>query len=171
MSCPAIVGGYTKPCRDSQGGVKKFYATERSNISSYTVVSGVLTAITMSPGKKFWLYEQDVNISKFDENPTPSRANGSYFVDQTFFCKFRKRGAALSYSLKALGQQDLAIIEVEQTGEMFLGGLVNGMALEPSTSSTGTAAGDSNGYELTFKGQEPEMAPTISQVILDTIIV
>ena len=170
MSCLPVAQGYTKSCRDAQAGVKKFYITEHANISSYTQASGVLTAITMVAGKKFWLYEQGVNTANGVEVPTPNRINGTYFVDQTFNAVLLKRSASISYSLIALAQQDLAIIVVEQTGEMFLYGAENGMAMEPSNSPTGTNAGDRNGYELVFKGQEPNMAPTVSSAILATII-
>lgn len=171
MSCLAILSGYSKPCRDFQPGVRKFYITEHANIASYTESSGVVTAMTMASGKKFWLYEQEVGVANGTEAINVNRQNGTYQVEQTFNAKLNKRGADLSYSLRALSQQDVAIIEVEETGTMFVWGLVKGLALDPSTSGTGTAGNDDNGYSLVWKGNEPNLAPTISQSILDTIIV
>lgn len=170
MSCPAILSGYSNPCRDYPGGVKKFYVTEKANIASYTVVSGVVTALTMNSGKKFWLWEQFQGAANFNEAPTTSDT-GSYFVDQILTIRLDKREASKSYALRALAQQDLVFIEVEQTDEMFVTGLVNGSRMQPGNSPTGSAMGDHNGYALSFKASEREMAPTISQGILDTIIV
>lgn len=171
MSCPAILSGYSNDCRDAQGGVKKFYVTEKANIASYTEASGVCTNLTMVSGKKFWLFEQEVEVANFTEAPTPSRQNGTHFWDKTFNCSFLKRGASLSYSLRALGQQDLVIIHVEETGTNFVSGLVRGMALEPSNSMTGTTIDNKNGYDCVFKTKEPHGSYTLSQSILDTIIV
>ena len=170
-NCPAIAQAYSKKCRDAQGGVQKFYVTEHANIASYTEASGVLTAITMVAGKKFWLYEQELNTANFTETPTPNRQAGTNFTEMAFVSKLLKRDAATSYSLRALGQQDLVIIEVEQTGTAFICGIKNGMALEPSPSGTGTNMGDESAYNLTFKGQEPYPAFTISQALIDSVIV
>lgn len=170
-NCPAIEQGYTKGCRDAQGGVKKFYITERANITSYTEASGVILTLVMATGKKFWLYEQELATANAQEVTTSNRQNGTTFVEQTFACSFNKRSASLSYSIRALAHQDVAIIVVEQTGTNYLFGALNGMALETATSNTGTAAGDRNGYDLVFKGQEKIKAGTVSDVILAAAIV
>lgn len=170
-NCPAIAQAYSKQCRDAQGGVLKFYITEHANISSYTEASGVLTAITMVSGKKFWLYEQETESANYTDNPTPSSVNGTNFFEQTFNAVLLKRSAAISYSLRALSQQNVCIIAVEQTGTMFILGIKNGMVMNPSVGTSGTAMGDRNGYELAWLGKEPHSSYTISQAILDTIIV
>lgn len=166
-NCPAIAQGYSKACRDTQGGIKKFWITEHANIESYTESSGVLTAITLTAGKVFWLYEQELNTASTDEAPTPSRTNGTTFVDQTVNIVLHKRSASVSYALRALAHQDVVIIAQEQTGTNFIYGIKNGLALDPSTAPSGVNMGDMNGYNLVFKGQEPYAAFTVSQVIVD----
>lgn len=168
--CQDILSGYTKSCRDAQGGVRKFWITEKANISAYTEASGVLTGITMASGKVFWEYEQELNSASYNEDPQTNRQNGALFYAITFNAVLLKRSAALSYQIRALAVQDVVIITLEQTGTMFISGLANGLALDPSTSPTGTASADRNGYELVFKGEEPMSAPTITQAQLDDII-
>ena len=56
MSC-ALTSGFTLPCRDGVGGVKTIYITELANFASATIASGVVTALTLDTGKKFWTYE------------------------------------------------------------------------------------------------------------------
>ena len=175
-NCPAILQGYSKSCRDAQGGVQKFYITEWANIASYTETSGVLTAITMVAGKKFWLYEQELNTASVVETLTVNRQNGTNFVDQTFTCTLLKRSASISYALRALSQQDVCIIAVEQNsvsgvGYMTILGIKNGLAIEPSDSPTGVAMADTNGYNLIFKGMEPHFAYSVSTAVLAPIIV
>jgi hypothetical protein len=173
MSCLAIAGGYTKPCGDSQGGVGKFYITEWANINqdTYAEASGVITTLALTAGKKFWLYEQELQTANYTEVQTSNRTAGTTFVDQTFNCTLLKRSAATSYAIRALATQDVAIISVDQTGTMFLLGRAKGMRLEPSTSTSGTNMGDASKYDLVFKGMEPTLAPTVSTAILATVIV
>lgn len=170
-NCPAILQDYNLQCGDSQGGVTKFYITEHANIASYTEASGVLSAMTLNVGKKFWLYEQEIETAFGVEAITPNRQNGTTFIEQTFNCSLLKRSASLSYSLRALAHQNVAIIVVENTGTMYMYGLSKGMRLDPSNSNTGTAMGDKNGYDLVFKGKEPYLAPTVSSVLLAELIV
>lgn len=170
-NCPAILQDYAIPCGDAQGGVSKFYITEHANIASYTEASGVVTAMTLNDGKKFWVYDQAFEVAYVTEQITPNEQNGTTFVEKTIFMRLNKRSASISYSIRALAHQRVCIIEVENTGTMFVHGLRNGLKLAPSPSGSGTAQGDHNGYDLTFTGKEAILAPTVSSAILDTLIV
>lgn len=166
-NCPAILQGYSKGCRDAQGGVKKFWITEHANIESYTEASGVLTAITLTAGKKFWLYEQELQTANFTEQLASNRQTGTTFVDQTFNAVLHKRSASVSYALRALAHQDVCIIFQDQTGTNFVAGIKNGLSLDPSDAPTGTNMADLNGYNLVFKGMEPYLSFTVSDAIID----
>ncbi len=48
--------------------------------------------------------------------------------------------------------------------------MTNGMDLTTNEGGSGTAKADLNGYTLTFTGEEPEMASTVSDAILATLI-
>lgn len=170
-NCPAILQEHNLGCPDAQGGVTKYYITEHQNIASYTEASGVLSAFTLNDGKKFWLIEQELETAYCTEAPNPNRQNGTISYDQTVFMRFFKRSASLSYYMKALAQNKVCIIAVENTGTMFVHGLVKGLRLAPSTSPTGTTMNDHNGYDLTFNGKESFPAPTVSSAILDTLVV
>jgi hypothetical protein len=56
MAC-LLTSGYTLDCADSVGGIKKIYITELANKGSITAASGIITAFTLSAGKKFFTYE------------------------------------------------------------------------------------------------------------------
>lgn len=170
-NCPAILQDYAIPCGDVQGGVRKFYITEHANIASYTEASGVVTAMTLNDGKKFWVYDQAFEVAFTTENINPNGQTGTITWDQTVFMKLNKRSASISYSIRALAHQRVCIISVENTGTMYVHGLANGLKLAASPSNTGTSMNDHNGYDLTFNGKEAIGAPTVSSAILDTLIV
>ena len=161
MAC-AIYSGISNDCRDNKGGVKKFYITNLSNISAVTSASGVISGITMSGSSKFYTYEQEINSASATEAPTTNRQNGTFFVDQTVNIMLNKRAGATSYLITALAQANVAIIVEEANGKRFLYGEANGLSLETSSSMTGVAMGDRNGYELIFKGNEPSFAGEIN---------
>lgn len=176
MSC-ALTQGFTKGCRDAQGGVRRIFITEKSNLGTLTSASGVVTAMTLASGKKFWTYEQEMNTASANSAPTPARANGTIYYDQTVNMIINKHTASINYELRALAQVDLLIIVEEQNGlasdngTYFLYGETNGMALDPSNAPTGTNMGDRNGYEFVFKGQEQFMPNQVPTNIMSTLIV
>lgn len=55
MAC-ALTQDLTLDCRDSVGGLKEVYVIELGNVSTMTVTSGVVTALTKATGKKFRKY-------------------------------------------------------------------------------------------------------------------
>src|SRR5687767_12496424 len=95
--CSAIVSGYSKSCRDAQGGVKKIFLTELSNKDYIVAVSGVVTSFALDFGKKFWEYEQELNTAFGIETPTPNDVAGTFFVDQAVTITLLKRQASISY--------------------------------------------------------------------------
>ncbi len=172
-NCPAILQGYNKPCRDTQGGVKKFWVTEHANVESYTEASGVITAITLTAGKKFWLIEQEFQSASATEAPQSNRPNGASFWDQTVNIILHKRSASTNYWLRSMMNQDLFIVcqeeqQVSGARVNFCFGVQNGMSLDPSESTTGVNIGDRNGYALVYKGMEPLGSFTISQALIDS---
>ena len=52
MPC-ALTQGYSLDCRDSLGGITEVYFIEKGNVSSITVASGSVSAITKVAGKRF----------------------------------------------------------------------------------------------------------------------
>lgn len=167
LNCPAIGQGYSKTCRDVQGGILKFWVTEHANLESYTEASGVITAITLTAGKKFWLIEQELNTASATATPQSNRQNGTTFVEDIVNMVLHKQTASINYWLRSMAHQDLLIVAQHQTGTNFVYGVRNGMSLEPSESPTGVASGDLNGYNLVFRGEEPYMPMSISQAIID----
>ena len=64
--------------------------------------------------------------------------------------------------IEELGETSMHVIVETQNGDYWFVGLKNGADLTGSTSSTGQAYGDLNGYTTTITGLEPKMAYKLS---------
>lgn len=169
MSC-AVSQGYTKTCRDSIGGIKAVYFTELSNKNTITEASSVITVFTLTAGKKFWKYEQELTVATAEETPTPNAANGSYFVEQTCEITIPQHTASIAYSIKTLAVNDLMTIVEKIDGTFWLLGKNNGMKMQPSKNPYGKALGDMTGYVLTFKGMEADLASQVTGSLMTTLV-
>jgi vacuolar-type H+-ATPase subunit F/Vma7 len=159
MAC-AIYQGYSNDCRDNQGGIKKVYIANLSNVT-VTSASGAVSAITMAGSTKFYTYEQELNVANAVEVITGNRQAGTLFVDQTVNIMMNKKQSSLAYQIMAIAQTNVVIVVEQANGKLFLYGQNNGLALDPSNAPTGTTMADRNGYELVFKGQETTLANEI----------
>jgi hypothetical protein len=165
MSC-ALTQGYTLDCADGIGGIKKIYVTELANKSTLTEASGVVTAFTLSSGKKFWAYDLIKETGNFTEDQTKSVANGTVFYDQKLTFTIRKLQASLQQELRLLAQNDLMIIVLDRNGIYWLLGKTNGVDLITRGGASGTAMGDMNGYTLNFEGKEERPMPQVSSGLI-----
>lgn len=153
MAC-ALTQSISLACRDSVGGIKTLYVAELENLSTFTAASGVVTAMTMATGKKFWTYQTEKETSMITENITTSDVNGTLFWEQDLEMTINKMGASTSQEIKLLAQNRLMIIALDRNGIYWLMGKNNGMEMQPSTSTSGKAFGDANQYTLKFKSKE-----------------
>ena len=165
MSC-ALTSGFTLPCRDGVGGVKTIYITELANFASATIASGVVTALTLDTGKKFWTYELTEETAEVTEKATVSVENGSIFYDQSISLQLQKQQASTRNELRLLAQNNCLVIELDRNGKYFIYGYENGVKVESIDATTGKSMGDFNGYKLTLKGKESNPAYEVSSNII-----
>lgn len=168
MAC-TLTASFAIACRDSKGGVQEVLITELENKNTFTVTAGEVTAFTLDTGKKFWVYEQEIEKASFTENIQTSRENNSFFSEQDASLIIFKGSVAARNEIMLLGQNRLMIIIKDNNGVYWLVGAVNGARLEPSTFATGTAFGDMNGYTLNFKAKEADMAYTVSPTLIASL--
>jgi hypothetical protein len=169
MNCD-LSQGFEQGCRNGVGGSKEFYIIEQSN-AVITVDSGVVTDITLLPGKQFFKYNQVKQTSEADEQLTVSEENGSIYAKQTVKLVLNKRDITVANEIMQLAKNLLVIIEADQNGNGWLYGLLNGLTLIPSSAKSGKAMGDRNGYEISFEGEEPELAPSVAASIIAGLVI
>ncbi|HVX49556.1 MAG TPA: hypothetical protein VHB48_05335 [Chitinophagaceae bacterium] len=168
MSC-ALTQGFNLDCRDAVGGLKEIYITELGSISSVTEASGTISAITNASGKQFWKYSLIRETSNAEETITGNEQNGTIFYAQKVDVILNKRQVSVRNEILLLAKNKLAIVAVDNIGNAWLYGRVNGLMLNAGTSPTGTAWGDRNGYTLTFSGNETELAPMVQASVIATL--
>lgn len=167
-NCP-IVEGLTLDCRQGAGGTQKLYLTEWSNVgaSGVTASSGIVTAISITAGKKFWEFEVEMEDCEFKEDPTVSIENGTAFYLQTLTFSIYKWTAKNRNIVRLLTQNRLMVVVKDMDGVYKLGGQKRAMHLTLAPTTTGKASGDKNGYTITLTAKEPEPANTFTS---DSII-
>ena len=167
----AIIQGYEIPCRNSVGGISEIYLTEIENKSTFTATSGVITAFTLSSGKKFWTFKLEKENAEFTEKIVPSVENGTVYYEQEVKFSMKQLSASNRNNIRQIVQNRLFIIVKDNNGVYWLLGEVNGCDLGASDGKTGKAMGDLNGYSLTFMGKEPAPAQQVTGTLLATLTV
>jgi len=168
MSC-YISSGLQLGCSDGIGGIKKIYvvggATGDITAVAYSggTDNGAITGSTVASGTTIYGFELKRNTSSLAQNVTKSFENGTIYFEQVLTAVFYKYDQDKRNQLKVLSQNDqIQIIAIDQNDVQYYLGQTNGMYLSGGNAGTGTAYGDRNGFELTFTGQEPVPASTIS---------
>lgn len=167
----AIIQGYEIPCRNSVGGISEIYLTEIENKATLTAVSGVITAFTLSSGKKLWTFKLEKENAEFTEKIVPSVENGTVYYEQEVKFSMKQLSASNRNNIRQIVQNRLFIIVKDNNGVYWLLGEVNGCDLGASDGKTGKAMGDLNGYSLTFMGKEPAPAQQVTGTLLATLTV
>lgn len=169
MSC-ALTQGYVLDCKDSLGGLKSVLFIEAGNITALTEASGVVTAITLAVGKTFYKYDLVKETSSFTETVTASVQNGTVFYAQELTIILNKLQANTRNEILLLAQNSLVAIAEDRNGKYWMLGKDGGLDITGGTAASGVATGDRSGYELTFSGQEKQLAPEVSSAIISGLL-
>ena len=158
MACSQTLAGIARDCASNMGGIKTVYIANAADVSSVTVTSGVVTAITMAASKKFYKYAFTPNTSSLTSNWQVNAENGTKYVDSDLVLVFNRMDSAKRIEILALMSAELVIVAEDANGKRWcLGAFAGGSVTDPvigSTSTgdglTGTARADRNGYSITF---------------------
>jgi hypothetical protein len=131
---------------------------------------GVIDTFTLATGKQFWQYDLVHSTGNYSDDPQLDRQNGSNFHLTTLNLILNKREVAKRNEIINLAQNRLMIIIEDKTGTLWLMGEVNGAMMATSTSPSGTAMGDRNGYELVFNAEEAEPMSTVDPALIPVLI-
>jgi hypothetical protein len=161
MPC-AITGGYTIDCREAVGGIEAIYLIENSALydasgnSRVTEASGTVTAMTKASGKRFYKIEVPRGTASSSNALTGSQENGTVFFTHQVVFPINSRNATVRNTIATLAKNRVTIVTKEMDGTYRMFGKEFGLFLDTTESGSGTAAGDRNGYNLTFSSVERE---------------
>jgi len=116
------IAKYSKTCGKNVPGNSRLFFVEAANISSITVTSNEISAVTMSDTAKFREFGADIDSIKFTIEGTGS---ASYSEVQKLEAKFSKKTTALITAKNSLLDAvacGVAIIRVDNNGSAWLSG-------------------------------------------------
>lgn len=169
MPC-VLTQGYLLDCRLNYGGVKDVYLIEYDNVASVTQSAGVVTAITKVATKVFRKYALIAHTGESDEALTASREMGTLSNKQTIKFPINKMTVSVRNELFLLAQNRLMFVFVDENGTNWLYGGDYGLTLTTASAKTGKVLADRNGYELTFEGDEKNLAYEVNAATLATLL-
>ena len=155
MSCD-ISNGVAEPCKSAIGGLDAIYIINYGDYAATDITyNNTNTDQIDDINNVATVYKFDLKgANSFEQTITSSRDNGTTFVEQTLTVNLKQQSAVKHKLVKLLAYGRPHIIVRTRAGQYFLAGLERGMDLTTGVISNGTAAGDMNGYTLTFVGQE-----------------
>lgn len=168
MPC-ALTQGYNLDCRLNYGGVKEIYVIEYENVSAITEAAGVISAITKVATKTFKKYNLIAHTAEAEEAFAGNREMGTLSNKQTIKFPINKMTTAVRNELVLLAQNRLIFVFVDENGTGWMYGRDYGLMMTNSSNKTGKVLADRNGYELTFEGDEKNLAYEVNSTALGTL--
>ena len=167
MACSNLGSGLTLGCDNNIGGIKNFYVTEKSNITSVSLSSPGDEIGTISMSGIFYEFEFNKGNADYVESGEISQEAGRDLYTQTVTLTLNRREKTKRDKLILLAQrQDLIIIVKDQNDVIWYLGETNGMNLTTNVGGSGKAKNELNQYVLTFVGEEPSPANTVTAAAL-----
>lgn len=168
MACD-FTGGRLEACKESVGGLRNIYIAnfDSAMYDGFTLgTDDEITALTAAVTTyKFELRGENNSFEETNEN---SRDNGTSFWTQSGAITLKVQDAASQKQLKLLSYGRPHVIIEDYNGNYRLAGAQNGVEFSVST-STGSAMGDLNGYNITFEGKELSPSSFVDPALMGAI--
>tara|TARA_R110002167_G_scaffold122853_1_gene301542 strand:- start:1119 stop:1649 length:531 start_codon:yes stop_codon:yes gene_type:complete len=151
MACD-LTAGRLLDCKDSVGGIRSILLLPLTDYTP-TYTGTVLTSVATATAFR---YDLPKSTGSFSEAITISTENGTCFYEDTLTIKLHRLDNAMRDELKLIAQTRMVCFVLDNNNNQWAMGEVLGAELTAGTSATGTALGDSYGYDLTIMSQERE---------------
>lgn len=153
MPC-LLTSGFTLDCKDAVGGIKSIHLISWT-ASKFTAVSGEITATTVVSGDVY-TYELPKGTGSMTNTTNVSVENGTTFNQCDVAFKLRRLSTSKRNEMKLLAQGRTYTIVRDNNDAYWLVGNEYGCDVTAMVANSGTAMGDSNGYEVTLSAIEAE---------------
>jgi hypothetical protein len=169
MAC-LLTSGYTYlGCKGTISGLDEMRWTEFANVTSYTLVAGVITAITMTGVTKFRKYVLDKEMGMDSDDLAFAQAAGT--ITYTHKVDFTIKGmtTAMKLELALASKNVLIVITKRRDGTYWIFGITKGMDILTATSGTSKEAAGFTGHNISLQGLEPNFAWEVDASIIAAI--
>ena len=160
MACSNILYGHNSAgaCKII-GGVETVYITNSDNVIAVgtTGPSPVtqINSFTMGATSDFFYeFKQIQETSSITMTPNANVQNYSLFYECILTLVFTDYNAELRYVVKSLADNNLVAVVKLRSGEYLYVGQELGLDINGGDGGSGVAAGDRNGFSLTFRSVE-----------------
>ena len=157
MACSQTLSGITNDCASNMGGIVEVYLANKADVSSITITSSKVTAISMNSTAKFKTYHFRPNTSSMSSNYQVNQENGTSYVQTDLLMVFNRMETAKRIEVTAMAQGELCAIVKDANGLYWMLGIDNPLVLSAGDGLTGTARADRNGYSVTLQDNSLEM--------------
>lgn len=171
MSCNSqTLSGLAKDCNPSMGGIVEVYIANHADVSSVTVTSDKISAITMASSAKFKKYAFHRNTGSLSSTYTIDQTSGVKYVTSDLVLQFNRMETTKRVEMSALAVNDLAVIVKDANGVFFYLGKDEAVCASAGDGQTGTARGDANRYAITLQDNSKEMPYEVDGSIVDALL-
>jgi len=164
-----LTKGRKHPCKDVVGGLKNLYFAN-FNAAIYaekTVSSGLIDQLLDTPASPIDLYKYELRSSGHnleDANEVSGEA-GTSFYNPSITAILKKIDASTREELQLATFGRPHVIVEDYNGNFFFVGMENGCDVQVNM-VTGSAMGETSGFNLTITGQEKEMSFLVDPTII-----
>ena len=174
MACSQIIYGHNArgACK-IVGGVKTVYLTNSDNITAVgtTGPSPVeqINSFTYATGGLWYEFNQIQETSSITMTPNANVQNYSLFYECILTLVFTNYDANLRYVVKSLADNNLVAVIELRSGEYIYIGKYTGLDINGGEGGSGVAAGDRNGFSLTFRALEENTPLTLDPTFVASV--
>jgi len=146
-----IISGYTRKCKDSQGGIKSVWLLKwvKYNRSQIVTNGNYLTTFPET-----FIFRFD-SVTQPTANEQQQENEGGKFFEQNISMSFK---AKTSREFEQIIKSDWRVLVLDNNGLYRIFGLFNGMQCGNIDFKTGGGKSELNGYTFTLTGQEQHEA-------------
>jgi hypothetical protein len=156
MACDLTNGRLLDECLVGRAGIRTLYYAKLNDYLALTgvlEVAGEITDMGADPIDLF-RFEMADNVGNFDQTVNSSRENGTSFIGQTITMTLFNIAPADLADLNALKIGRWVIWTLDFQGKIRIFGMTNGCTANGGVDTSGTAAGDKKGLDMTFLAEE-----------------
>jgi hypothetical protein len=161
MSCDLTNGRLLSDCLVGRAGIKTIFFSKLNDFRALTGITeagGEITDLGVDP-ISVYRFEMADNVGTFEQSVNSSQENGTSFVSQNLTLTLFNILPADLADLNNLKLGRWVIWTLDFQGKIRLFGRYNGATANGGSDTSGTAAGDKKGLDLTFISEENDFAP------------
>jgi hypothetical protein len=161
MSCDLTNGRLLDECLVGRAGIKTLFYTKLADYEALTGVTesgGEITSLG-AVAINVYRFEMADNVGMFEQAVNASQENGTSFVQQNLTLTLFNILPADLADLNNLKVGRWVIWTLDFQGKIRQFGRYNGCTANGGSETSGTAAGDKKGLDMTFVAEENDYAP------------